>query len=93
VVERGMVRLSLNVGKEHGIKPGDIVGSIAYHADFRVIPSGYQYPRPTLSDRCAREISEQALKKAGKYKLKNNRLLYSSPDKFSLFSMLPDFSV
>ncbi len=31
--EEGMVRLQLNVGKEHGIRPNDIVGSIAYHAD------------------------------------------------------------
>jgi ATP-dependent RNA helicase DeaD len=31
--EEGMVRLRLNVGKEHGIRPNDIVGSIAYHAD------------------------------------------------------------
>ncbi|MGZ8479905.1 MAG: DbpA RNA binding domain-containing protein [Candidatus Binatia bacterium] len=28
-----MVRLTLNVGKEHGIGPSDLVGTIAYHAD------------------------------------------------------------
>lgn len=31
--EQGMVRLSLNIGKVHGIRPADIVGSIAFHAD------------------------------------------------------------
>jgi ATP-dependent RNA helicase DeaD len=31
--EYGMVRLTLNVGKEHGIGPSDLVGTIAYHAD------------------------------------------------------------
>lgn len=31
--EKGMVRLSLSVGKRHGIRPNDIVGAIAYHAD------------------------------------------------------------
>ncbi len=31
--EDGMVRLSLNTGKKHGVRPGDIVGSIASHAE------------------------------------------------------------
>jgi ATP-dependent RNA helicase DeaD len=31
--EAGMVRLSLNMGKKHGIRPNDIVGTIAFHAD------------------------------------------------------------
>ncbi|MEW5828825.1 MAG: DEAD/DEAH box helicase, partial [Chloroflexota bacterium] len=31
--EEGMVRLSLSIGKSHGIRPADIVGSIAFHAD------------------------------------------------------------
>ena len=31
--EPGMVRLSLNVGKVHGIRPNDIVGAIAAHAN------------------------------------------------------------
>jgi ATP-dependent RNA helicase DeaD len=31
--EKGMVRLAINAGKAHGIRPGDIVGTIAYHAD------------------------------------------------------------
>jgi ATP-dependent RNA helicase DeaD len=31
--ETGMVRLTLNVGKTHGIAPSDLVGTIAHHAD------------------------------------------------------------
>ncbi|MDH3442393.1 MAG: DEAD/DEAH box helicase [Deltaproteobacteria bacterium] len=31
--EMGMVRLTLDVGKTHGINPRDLVGTIAYHAD------------------------------------------------------------
>ena len=31
--EEGMVRLTLNSGKDQGLNPGSIVGSIAFHAD------------------------------------------------------------
>jgi ATP-dependent RNA helicase DeaD len=31
--EAGMVRLKLNKGKENGVRPNDIVGTIAHHAD------------------------------------------------------------
>lgn len=31
--EEGMVRLSLNAGKMHGVRPNDVVGTIAYHAN------------------------------------------------------------
>ncbi len=31
--EPGMVRLSLDTGKEHGVRPNDIVGAIAFFAD------------------------------------------------------------
>jgi len=31
--EQGMVRLAINMGREDGIRPGDVVGAIAYHAD------------------------------------------------------------
>ncbi|HRW08841.1 MAG TPA: DEAD/DEAH box helicase [Caldilineaceae bacterium] len=31
--EEGMVRLMLNAGKNHGIRPNDVVGTIAFHAD------------------------------------------------------------
>jgi ATP-dependent RNA helicase DeaD len=31
--EPGMVRLTMSMGKMHGIRPSDVVGAIAYHAD------------------------------------------------------------
>lgn len=31
--EQGMVRLVLNAGKAHGVRPNDVVGTLAYHAD------------------------------------------------------------
>ncbi len=31
--EAGMIRLKLNTGKYHGVRPNDVVGMIAYHAD------------------------------------------------------------
>jgi ATP-dependent RNA helicase DeaD len=31
--EQGMVRLSMSLGRRHGIRPSDVVGAIAYHAD------------------------------------------------------------
>jgi ATP-dependent RNA helicase DeaD len=31
--ESGMVRLSLSMGRVHGIRPNDVVGTIAFHAD------------------------------------------------------------
>ncbi len=32
--EEGMVRLILSAGKAHGVRPADVVGTIAYHANF-----------------------------------------------------------
>lgn len=31
--EQGMIRLNLNRGKAHGVRPNDVVSSLAYHAD------------------------------------------------------------
>ncbi len=31
--EPGMIRLSLNMGRQHGLRPNDIVGAIAHHAE------------------------------------------------------------
>jgi ATP-dependent RNA helicase DeaD len=31
--ESGMVRLSLSLGRDHGLRPADVVGTIAHHAD------------------------------------------------------------
>ncbi len=45
--EEGMVRLSLSIGKIHGIRPGDVVGTIAFHAD---IP-GYTIGKISIQDK------------------------------------------
>jgi ATP-dependent RNA helicase DeaD len=31
--EQGMVRISMSLGRAHGIRPADVVGTLAYHAD------------------------------------------------------------
>jgi ATP-dependent RNA helicase DeaD len=31
--EAGMIRMKMNTGKYHGVRPNDVVGMIAYHAD------------------------------------------------------------
>jgi len=31
--EQGMVRVSMNLGRAHGIRPSDVVGTLAFHAD------------------------------------------------------------
>jgi ATP-dependent RNA helicase DeaD len=46
--EPGMVRLSLNLGKSHGIRPNDIVGAIASHAQ---IP-GHSIGKIHIQEKC-----------------------------------------
>ncbi|MBN2074639.1 MAG: DEAD/DEAH box helicase [Dehalococcoidales bacterium] len=72
-VEKGMVRLSISAGKKHGIRPADIVGSIAYHADFpgNSIGAINILDRHTLVD-VPQQYVEQVLAKAGKYRLRKN---------------------
>jgi ATP-dependent RNA helicase DeaD len=31
--EQGMVRISMSLGRAHGVRPSDVVGTLAYHAD------------------------------------------------------------
>jgi ATP-dependent RNA helicase DeaD len=75
--EEGMVRLKLNKGKVHGIRPNDIVGTIAFHAN---IP-GYTIGKIRIEDKYSyvdipEEIVEQVLKQSGNYRV--------GKDKFSL---------
>lgn len=67
--EEGMVRLKLNKGKEHGIRPNDIVGQIAFHAN---IP-GYAIGKIRIEDTHSfvdvpAEMVEQVLKQSGNYR-------------------------
>ena len=75
--EPGMIRLKLNKGKEHGLRPNDIVGSIARHAE---IP-GSVIGRIRIEDKYAYvdipdELVEQVLKHNGNYRI--------GKDKFTL---------
>jgi ATP-dependent RNA helicase DeaD len=68
--EPGMVRLKLNKGKESGIRPNDIVGSIARHAEIPGSVIGKiriedKYSYVDIPD----ELVEQVLKHNGNYRL------------------------
>jgi ATP-dependent RNA helicase DeaD len=69
--ESGMVRLTMNMGKAHGIRPGDVVGAIAYHADIpgAVIGKIYIDDQHTLLDVPA-ELVGKVLAKAGGYSIR-----------------------
>ena len=68
-----MVRLTLSAGKAHGVRPADVVGTIAYHAD---IP-GYTIGEISILDRhtlvdVPQQYVAQTLAKAGKYRIRKN---------------------
>jgi ATP-dependent RNA helicase DeaD len=68
--EEGMVRLKLNKGRMHGIRPNDIVGTIAFHAN---IP-GYAIGKIRIGDKhtfvdIPEDLVEQVLKHNGNYRL------------------------
>jgi ATP-dependent RNA helicase DeaD len=68
--EEGMVRLKLNKGKMHGVRPNDIVGTIAFNAN---IP-GYVIGKIRIEDKVTyvdvpEDVVEQVLKQNGNYRL------------------------
>lgn len=69
--ETGMVRLNINIGKMHGIRPADVVGAIAYHADIpgNTIGKIYIEDQHTLVD-VPEQFVGQVLSKAGKYSIR-----------------------
>jgi len=71
--EKGMVRLTLSAGKSHGVRPADIVGTIAYHADFpgNTIGAINILDKHTLVD-VPQQYVAQTLAKAGKYRIRKN---------------------
>lgn len=73
--EEGMVRLKLNKGKSSGIRPSDIVGTIAFHAN---IP-GYTIGKIRIEDKVTfvdvpEDLVEQVLKHNGNYRLGKEKL-------------------
>ncbi|MDY6911465.1 MAG: DEAD/DEAH box helicase, partial [Chloroflexota bacterium] len=71
--EKDMVRLTLSAGKAHGVRPADVVGTIAYHADIpgRTIGEISIFDRHTLVD-VPQQYVAQTLAKAGKYRIRKN---------------------
>ena len=68
--EAGMVRLKLNKGKLHGIRPNEIVGTIAFHAN---IP-GYTIGKIRIEDKhtfvdIPEDLVDQVMKHNGNYRL------------------------
>ena len=68
--EAGMVRMKLNKGKLQGIRPSDIVGTIAFHAN---IP-GYTIGKIRIEDKVTfvdipEDVVEQVLKQNGNYRI------------------------
>jgi ATP-dependent RNA helicase DeaD len=68
--EEGMVRMKLNKGKVQGVRPSDIVGTIAYNAN---IP-GYVIGKIRIEDKFTlvdipEDVLEQVLKQNGNYRV------------------------
>lgn len=76
--EDGMVRLKLNKGKTHGVRPNDIVGTIAFHAN---IP-GYVIGKIRIEDKFTfvdvpEDVVEQVLKQNGNYRIGKEKFALS----------------
>jgi ATP-dependent RNA helicase DeaD len=73
--EKGMVRLSLNAGKAQGLRPNDVVGTIAFHAD---IPGKSIGAIRIQDDHTILDVPEQfvaqVLANSGKYQVHRQRL-------------------
>jgi ATP-dependent RNA helicase DeaD len=68
--EAGMVRMRINKGKQHGVRPSDIVGTIAFHAN---IP-GYTIGKIRIEDKFTfvdipEDVLEQVMKQNGNYRI------------------------
>ncbi|MEZ4867246.1 MAG: DEAD/DEAH box helicase [Caldilineaceae bacterium] len=73
--EAGMVRLLLDAGRAQGIRPNDIVGSIAYHANIPGSTIGAIHIRDqhTLVD-VPEEFVGRVLAKAGDYRIRQHQI-------------------
>ena len=68
--EEGMIRLKINKGKMHNIRPNDVVGQIAFHAN---IP-GYTIGKIRIEDKFSfvdipEDVADQVMKQSGNYKI------------------------
>jgi ATP-dependent RNA helicase DeaD len=73
--EAGMVRLVLSKGKAHGVNPGEVVSTIAYHADIPGSQIGkiQIQPQHTLID-VPEKFCEQVIANASNYRLRKQTL-------------------
>lgn len=73
--ETGMVRLLLDAGKAHGIRPNDVVGSIAYHADIpgHTIGAIHIQDQHTLVD-VPEQFVAQVLAKSNNYRIRQHAI-------------------
>jgi len=71
--EPGMVRLNLNLGRLHGIRPNDVVGTIAFHADIpgHTIGKIHIQDKFTLVD-VPEKFAAQVLAKNGNYRIRQH---------------------
>jgi ATP-dependent RNA helicase DeaD len=65
-----MIRLKINKGRMHNIRPNDVVGQIAFHAN---IP-GYTIGKIRIEDKISfvdipENVVEQVVKQSGNYKI------------------------
>jgi ATP-dependent RNA helicase DeaD len=69
--EPGMIRLSLSMGRLHGIRPNDVVGTIAFHADIpgHTIGKIHIQDKFTLVD-VPEKFAAQVLAKNGNYRIR-----------------------
>jgi len=73
--EEGMIRMKLNMGKMHGIRPNDIVGTIAFHAN---IP-GYTIGKIRIEDKMTfvdipEELLDQVMTHNGNYRIGKDKV-------------------
>jgi ATP-dependent RNA helicase DeaD len=78
--EEGMVRLKLNKGREQGVRPNEIVGTIAFHAN---IP-GSAIGKIRIEDKhtfvdIPEDLVEQVLKHNGNYRVGKERFSLTKP--------------
>ncbi|HSH03467.1 MAG TPA: DEAD/DEAH box helicase [Anaerolineae bacterium] len=68
--EEGMTRLVISAGKNHGVRPGDVVGTIAYHADIpgKSLGAIHIERNETFVD-VPNEFAAQVLAQNGKYQI------------------------
>jgi ATP-dependent RNA helicase DeaD len=69
--EPGMVRMTMSMGRSQGIRPADVVGAIAYHADIPGSTIGRIFIEEshTLVD-VPEQFVDQVLSRAGKYSIR-----------------------